>query len=585
MAEKRQRRGNSPNRTSGSWDGVIEMQLLRHVCRVNFWSFFLLAFGAGRNPKGERWIDPDVHKPLADWFEKHVREWHEWRRLGVGRQKHLVIIVHRELGKTTLITRAGQLWLHLLDPEIATATGSEKIDLSARMLEAIKSVIDGSDNHAMWTLLYGDWGTGARKWTAKEVVHAGRRNTSRQDPSFITFGVETSIVGAHPDAIFYDDPISYERLTTDTNWLATVNSQVSSLVPVLQSDGLNVWVGTRYDDEDHFGVAFRNQGVRSVSGMHTDSIPIDPEGNIEVYFLCGRETSNTTNFPEGEPTTPLVWPDDRMRRYKRTDALRYAAQVMNDPSISELNPLTREQIEQCGIDKKEVPWSALRFAICCDTAFSDGNKISGKDETVLIVHGYPRNGSGDVYVIEGYGNATMRAEDFGKLLVSTVQRYRRLGYKITAITDEKTRAGKKGSWALNLQNFFADVNEPMPRFIEFERGSTKKYERLHSATTFWVDGHVRWVRGAPGMDRLTEQMARIGQYAVNPRIKIDWADAHSDATQAELYQPMRRAGMPSPLDRGATIIETDGVSSADFRDSDDHDLRSWASRLPREPIR
>jgi len=567
-----------------SWDGAAEMDLLRHFCRVNFWTFFLIAFGAGSNPKGRRWIDPDVHKPLADWYEKHIREWIEWRRLGIARQKHLAVIVHREIGKTTLITRAGQLWLHLLDPEIATATGSEKVELASKMLEAMKAVLDGSDSHAMWTLLYGDWSANARRWTGREIVHSGRRNTSRQDPSFVTFGVETSITGSHPDAIFYDDPISYERLTTDTNWLATVNSQVSSLVPVIQGDGLVVWVGTRYDDGDHFGEAFRTQGVCSLSGMKTGSIPVDPTGNIHVYFLSGRDPAQVSEeCPEGKPTTPLVWSHDRMKRYQRTDALRYAAQVMNDPSISELNPITREQIEQCGISPKEVPWSALRFSLQCDTAFSDGSRIAGKDETVLLVHGYPRNGSGDVYVIEGYGNATMRAEDFGKLIVVTVQRYRRKGFKIIAITDEKTRAGKKGSWEMNLRNMFADVNEPMPTFIEYERGNTKKYERLHAATTFWVDGHVRWVKGAPGMDRLTEQIARIGQYAVNPRTKIDWADAHADAFSPPMYVPMRRVGPnSSPWDRGAQPIAMEGMDMRQFEDDED---RSWREQVPREPIR
>lgn len=560
------------------------MEMLRHFCRANFWTFFLFAFGAGLNPKGQRWIDPLIHKPLADWYQKHIEEWMRWRSIGIVRQKHLAVIVHREIGKTTLVTRAGQLWLHLLDPEIATATGGEKVELASKILEAMKSVIDGSDNYAMWPLLYGDWSAGSRKWTGREVVHSGRKNTSRQDPSFITFGVETSITGSHPDAIFYDDPTSYERLSTDTNWLATVNSQVSSLVPVIQSDGLVVWAGTRYDDGDHFGTAFRTQGVRSLEGMANDNIPIDEDGNIDVYFLAGRDrTQLSPEYPEGKPTTPLVWPHDRMKRYQRTDALRYAAQVMNDPSLSELNPITREQIDQCFIDKKDVPWSALRFALQCDTAFSDGNKIAGKDETVMVVHGYPRDGSGDVYVIEGYGNATMRAEDFGRLIVTTVQRYRRNGFKIVAITDEKTRAGKKGSWQLNLQNFFSDANEPMPRFIEFERGITKKYERLHAATMFWVDGHVRVVRGAPGVDKLCDQMARIGQYAVNPRIKIDWADAHSDAFHPDLYQPMRRAGnKTSPWDRGATPISVDGLNPSDF---DDDEAREWRSIVPREPIR
>ena len=558
------------------WDGAAEIDLMRHFCRTDFWSFFLYAFGAGINPKGKRWIDPEVHEPLARWFQKHVDEWFEWRKTGNNQQKRLVVLVHREIGKTTLVTRAGQLWLHLRDPDIATATGAEKVDLAAKMLEAMKAVLDGSDGHALWTRLYGDWSSSARKWTGKEVVHSGRRNTSRQDPSFVVFGVETSITGSHPDAIFYDDPISYERLSTDTAWLSMVNSQVSSLIPVLQSDGLSVWVGTRYDAEDHYGKTFDREGVASVAGMASDSIAINPESDVHVYFLAARDAAN-------QPTTPLVWPEKRLQNYQKADPLRYAAQVMNDPSISELNPITREQISQCGVEKKDVPWSNLRFAICCDTAFSDGNRIAGKDETVMVVHGYPRNGSGDVYVIEGYGSTSLRAEDFGKMLVTTTQRYRRNGFKIIAITDEKTRAGKKDAWRLTLQNYFADANEPMPRFIEFERGNTRKYERLHSASTFWVDGHVRYVKGAPGVDRLCEQMSRIGQYAVNTRIKIDWADAHSDAFQSELYQPMRRAGEPSPWERGSQPIRMDGMDENDFNYTDE--ARAWLNIVPREPIR
>ena len=566
---------SSKKREPSSWSGEDEIELLRHFCRQDFWTFFLYCFGAWSNPKGRRWIDPEVHEPMARWFQKHIDEWQQWRKDGVGKQKHLAILVHREIGKTTLFTRAGQLWLHLRDPEIATALGAEKEGLAAKMLEAMKAVLDGSDSHALWTQLYGNWSENARKWTNKEIVHSGRKNTSRQDPSAVVFGVETSITGSHPDVLFYDDPISYERLTTDTNWLASVNSQISSLIPVIQGDGLLVWVGTRYDDEDHFGVAFRTQGVASVEGMKTDSIPLDPDGNIHVYFMAGRDM-------EGKPTTPNVWPEERLKRYEKAEPLRYAAQIMNDPNISELNPITRDQIAQCAVEKKDVPWSSLRFAICCDTAFSDGSKVSSKDETVMVVHGYPRNGSGDVYVIEGYGNATLRAEDFGKLLVSTVQRYRRQGFKITAITDEKTRAGKKDSWRLALSNFFADVNEPMPRFIEFERGNTKKYQRLHAASTFWVDGHVRWVKGAPGLERLCDQMARIGQYAVNPRLKIDWADAHSDAFQPELYSPMRRQGERTPWDRGAEPIRMDGLEAWN---DDDREVREWGALLPREPIR
>lgn len=570
-------------RVKYGWDPGAEFDLMRHFARQDFWTFFLYAFGDGRSPKGQKWIDPEIHEPLARWYQKHVEEWQSWRREGRVEQKHLAVIVHREVGKSRMISGAGQLWLHTIDPELSSFTGSESLDLSKKIVNILRGVIDGSDPYAMFTKLFGDWSLNARQWRGDAITHAARTQTSRADPSLGTFAVETSIVGAHPDAIFYDDPISYERLTSDTNWLSAVNSQVSSLVPVLQGDGLSVWVGTRYDAEDHFGVAFEKQGVLSVSGMQSDAIPVSPDGNIHVYFLAGRDSSNTTNHHEGEPTTPKVWPHERMLRYQKTDALRYASQVMNDPSISELNPITREQIAQCSVTKEQVPWNNLRFAICTDIAFSDGNKVSTKDETVMVVHGYPRNGSGDVYVVEGYGGPTLRAEDYSKALVSLVQRYRRLGHKIVAITGEKARAGAKGAVEVMLRNAFTDVNEPMPRYLEFERGSTKKYDRLHSATTFWVDGHVRWVKDAPGMQKLTEQMARIGQYAVNPKLKIDWADAHSDAFQPELYQPMRRAGNTNdPWSRGATPIHVDGLTYSDFDDGEDP--RHWRSIVPREPI-
>lgn len=558
------------------WDHQAEMDLLRHFCRKDFWTFFLYAFGAGSNPKGKRWIDPAVHEPIAEWFQHHVLDWHDKRMNGVGEQKHLAVLIHREVGKSTMIAQAGQAWLHVLDPETSTYTGSERLELSQKSLGTIKAVMDGSDPYAMFPKLYGNWAGAARTWTGKEVVHAARRNTSRRDPSLGTFAVETSITGAHPDAIFYDDPISYERLESDSNWINTVNSQVSSLGFVIQSDGLFVYVGTRYDPSDHFGTAFDFDGVRSLSGMETNSISVDKENGIwDVYFMAGRDK-------DGIPTTPKVWPENRLRKEAKKNPVRYASQIMNDPSVSEFNPLTREQIAQCVVKSDAVPWSGMRFAICTDIAFWDGKSIAANDDTCFIVHGYPRNGSGDVYVVEAHGSNRWRGEDFCKRLVATVQRYRQQGRKVFAVTGETTRAGAKGSVRALIQNYFHDANEPV-NYIEFERGNTKKETRLVAAANFWVDGHVRIVEGCPGFKEITEQMAKIGSYMVNPRTKIDWADAHSDAFQTELYQPMRRHGPQSaPYERGAQAIAVEGLRYEDF---DDGEQAQWDYGNPRPPIR
>lgn len=566
-----------------AWDSSAEMELLRDLGRKDFWTYFTTVFGAASNPKGKFWIDPQVHEPLARWFQKHVDEWLEQRKFGRGEQKHLAILVHREVGKTTLVNQAGMSWLQLKDPELSTYIGSERSELSMKMLSGIKAIFDGSDPYSLFTQLYGNWATGARTWTGKEIIHAARKNTARKDPSFGTFAVETSIVGAHPDVWCYDDPNSYERMISDTNWFAAVNSQVTSMFPVIQSDGLVVWVGTRYGDDDHFGVAFREEGIQSISGMETDSLAAEDGGKWHVYFLAGRDRDN-------QPTTPKVWPEKRLKDFQRRDPLRYAAQVMNDPTISEFNPVTRDQCNQCWVDPKDVPYSTMHYAILCDTAFWDGSKLAGKDETVFVVVGYPRNGSGDVFVIECQYSNAWRGEDFAKRIVSKVQQMRRQGKRITAITDEPTMSGKKGVWETVLRNYFADAGEPMPRFIEFSRHSAPKAQltaggptgRLVAAANFIVDGHVKFVKDGHGIPGLIDQIVKIGQYMVNPKLKIDRADAFSDAFQPELYQPMRRVELKrGGYDRGATPIEEDGFYR---RIWEDDEAKTWRETVPREPL-
>jgi len=559
------------------WDYQAEIELLRHFCRVDFWTFFLYAFGAGLNPRARRWVKYELHYPIAQWFQEHVDQWFHWRRNGVGRKKNLAILVHRRIGKTTQITRAGQLWLHVRDPESATATGSENLILSGKMLDAMKAVIDGSDPHALFTKLFGNWATDARSWTGKQVVHVARRNTSRQDPSLSTFAVETSIVGSHPDAVFYDDPISYEAIQKDTGWISTVVDQASSLFPALESDALIVWIGTRYSSMDHFGSTMVDEGVADVTGMARESgFDINPDGIWHVYFLAGRDM-------DGKPTTPHIWPEGEMKRYEKLKPLRFAAQVLNNPQESETNPITADQIKQCVVKKDEVPWGMLSYAITCDTAFATGAKQVGKDETVMIVHGYPRDGSGLVYVIEGYGSKTWRAEDFAKLLVSTVQRYRRQGKRITAITDER-ETSKHGSWKIALQNYFADSNEPMPAFHQFDRWKMQsKRDRIHGATMFWVDGRVKIIENAPGSRELMAQLSQVGEIMSNPKMKNDWVDAHADAFEYPIYQPARRLpNQRAPWEKGSTLVEMEGF---DRRMFEDDDFRSWQNANPREPLK
>lgn len=573
-----------PHKLAWEWDSDAELEITRTLCLRSFWYYAQYGFGTMANPKGQKWLDEDIHKPLADWFQFHIEEWLGWRRQGLVQQKKLAVVVHREVGKTTLITQAGQSWLHLLDPEISTYTISEKLELAQKIVAPIKAVMDGSDQYSLWSTLFGNWCGNSRMWKASEVTHAARKNTARKDPSLGTSGVETSIVGAHPDAIFRDDPISYERLKTDTDWLGSVNDQTTSLIPVLQGDGLWVEVGTRYGSTDHFGTTLDvpeegGEGIASVSGIPTDVFKVHPEGQWHVYFLAGRDQ-------EGKPTTPKVWPEARLANYKIRSPIRYAAQVMNDPADSEYNPITRDQLKQCIIPEKQIPWSSLVVAICTDLALWDGRKRINKDETVYQVVGYPRNGSGDVYYLEGEGSMYWRDEDFAKRLVTTVQKYRNKRIRVIGITNDMPVSGLKNVWHTNLKNYFADANEPMPPHFELSRGSNAgntKIQRISAATAFWVNGHVRCREDAPGLERLFSQMERIGEMQIlaesgkRQRKKDDHVDTMADWFCPELYQSMRRPMAPESEPRASYVDPFgDQTSEAD---------REWLRTTAREPVR
>src|SRR5207244_7849012 len=99
------------------------------------------------------------------------------------------------------------------------------------------------------------------------------------------------------------------------------------------------------------------------------------------------------------------------------------------------------------------------------------------DETCYLIAGFPRNGSGDVYFIEGDGDPTWRVEHFANRLVSKIQQYRKQGRRIIGITCEDAMAGQKGAWRWALQNYFHDCNERMPAFISLKRHAEAKVRR------------------------------------------------------------------------------------------------------------
>jgi phage terminase large subunit-like protein len=563
------------------WPREAERSLLADAARRDLWTFIRLGFGLAYwpvRPGEEPLLTERIHKPLCDWFQKYALEW-----LANRKRTNLMVVVPRFFGKTTFITKAAQLWLHLYDPDMATYTGGESQTRAEEFLASITKIIDGSDPYAKFAWLYGNWFDKAREWRRSGVVHAARRAVARTEPSFGTWSVERGITGHHPDAGFLDDPTSYEAMANHANWFHLVNDHIASIMPVFGDNSLMVLIGTRYGEGDHLGTELDREGAMTWNGM---AGPVDKDsrgraitregGKWHVYFLAAKDQDGTPIFPERCSQSFLD-------EFERKHNLRYYAQMMNDPAGSEYNPLTMDQINQCWVTDKDVPWSLTRrIVITMDTAFKSQERQARGDDSVMLVWGLPTgNQAGDVYYLEGHGSSIWRMEEFLDKLIVMIQKYRRHGRHII-LTDEPEPGGKTGVWEYAIRTACHAKNMPAPPLVTLTRSRRNKDKigRMVEAASYWTEGYVHILRDAPGVNQLIDQMAKIG----NAR-HDDWADAAADIFNPKVYTPLKKVEGREPQAQTA-MYAGDDVLKPTFDPIKEYD-KYWGREedvVPYEPV-
>jgi len=567
------------------WNLDAERDLWADIGQRSFWHFCNDVIGLRRISRATGpWWQEYIHRPMCEWFQHHIDDWQPKRNTPEAYQLNLMCLVPREYAKTSVFTKCGQLWLHLRDPDFASCIGSETVSQSIQFLSTIQQYIRGGDPTNWFTWCWGTWYDKSRLWRAERLVHGARRTTSRSEPSFDTWGVETGLTSTHNDALFFDDPISYDRLTVDSSWFEKVNQHVADLGPVLKANGLMVWVGTRYGESDHFGVALENEGVASINGM---SLPSPPRGKLKLwhcYYMSGRDRTNMTpEHPEGVPTFPEQWPEWRLQREKARNQMKYAAQLLNDPTASDTNEITYSQACECIVKPKDVPWHQLIYSIHGDTAFVLKRQAKG-DFSVLEVWGH-QVGTGNVYFIEAHYANNWRTEDYNKKLLWLLQKYSNMRRRIFVVTDEAEMGGKAGTWEQLIRKDCNTANIICPPIKLFNRGGTQKEMRVVTAKNYWVAGFVHLVDGAPGLDDLIKQVS-------TPFLQLphdDLVDAMADVFHPDIYTPVRRGAkdvQPTIVRPYDEYLLTGRLSGSAMQET----LQNWdrqqedASNFAAEPI-
>jgi len=516
------------------WDRNSEREFWRHKCLNSFWWFFRFAWGYDFNPKGAAgprpWLDEATHKPACDWYQNHVLNWLAQRRKGEGNQLKLIIVVPRDWGKTTLFTQAGQAWLHLHDPELATYAGCETTTRAREVLDGIKAVLSGDDRYSRFSWLYGVQRHSGRTWKKDFIVTASRTNLTRRDASFGTWAVESGMVGLHPDGCFFDDPNTYEQMRRKSDWLITVNNHLDSLIPVFQSDAIWVLTGTRYGDGDHIGKSIRVEGAQTVSGMAMPGIKPKPDGGWHVFFMDAEDDAYKES-DQRHYVMPRIWSPTRIRSFKQRNPVRYFAQVRNNPTRSPHNILTEEKCRSFIKPAAEISMKKLRVSIHIDTAFKKLDRKTRGDLTVIAQVGHMMDGKGKCVFLGADSSQDWDTNEMGRALIESVKNARAKCARVMCITDEEEIGGHPGIWEAWLSNLFQTAKVQMPTVHILNRGRKEKDERLREAAAMWLDGRMILLENSKGLDELIDQMSKIGLTEHN-----DFADAMADCYHKDVYR-------------------------------------------------
>lgn len=507
-------------------DTIAERDILadRGMRDLTFFCTTILGLDQPDNIKSG-WWDPAVHGALCEWLQTELEIWLANRKAGVQKQTYIACIVPRKCGKSQIITQAAMLWLHLKNPGLSTYIGNESLDLAESLLAGIKQHMTSVDPWHLFRALYGDWSAGAPIWKQDVIEHAARISEAK-DPSFGTFSPTSGLTGRHPDIICMDDMVSYDALARKADWFSFAYGTMTDLIPVVETNGLILLVGTRYGDGDPFGRSFKADGIASISGHSHGPYKVKEDGTglWKLYFLDAQ-------LPDGTPAIPTCWPADAMLRYAQRDPVKFASQIRNNPRAHGLNTITEEQFNSMVIPEASLP-SQLSVSLHLDTAFKHEKRVLDDSETVCVVAGHPRDGSGRVFILAAYHNHRWRAETFAEVVMKAVAEQRELGRHVIGITDEQVPGGKGGLFETWLSNYFVDNKMQMPPFITLNRQSgAGKDTRISEAIAFVVRGHVSFMQGMVGIAEMREQLVGHPYSA-----RKDIGDAFADIFNENFYQ-------------------------------------------------
>lgn len=323
-----------------------------------------------------------VHRDLINWW------------CSPEAKSHQLVLLPRDHGKSAMVGYR-VAWEITKNPCIRVLYISSTALLAIKQLKFIKDILTSKTYRRYWPdMVHVDEGK-REKWTETEVTvdHPLRKAEAIRDPTVITAGLTTNIVGLHCDVCVLDDIVTNDTAYTEEG-RERVKSQYSLLSSIEGTQAREWVVGTRYHPKD----------------LYSDLLSMtvkqyDKEGELsgeEHLYDKYEKAVEDAGDGSGEYLWPLQFRYDgtpfgfnrtilERKRAQYLDKVQFRAQYYNDPNDPSGGGINREHFQYYDpkhLSRSNGKWyfkqKRLNVYASIDFAFSLSKRA---DYTAIVVVG------------------------------------------------------------------------------------------------------------------------------------------------------------------------------------------------------
>ncbi len=439
----------------------------RKYCMSSLYLFnkYVLAVGNDEN----KMAFAPFHKEICDFVQ-------------TKRDRKKIILVPRGHLKSTLITIGYSVFRIVEDRNVRILILNATWQMAVDFLTEIKNQLQKNE-----TLLevFGDYTQKSTEWSQDRITL--NRDPGIKGPTVWAAGVDSNLVGSHPDVIIMDDLVNRDIVESE-DMSAKAKLRYKDALDLLEPGGQLIIIGTRWSDSDLYEWILNpeNHIVESFDKMIKPAFETDFD--LNTVFSTGDESMIRNH----------LWPEkfnfkELKDRYREKGPYEFSAQYLNDPVPDEAADFHKDWFHYMDLEEWRGRKVNVNFTVDPAISLKKEADFTGVVGTKTDQFGF----IGPIYI----GKFKIPPDQLIKLLFWIGETFHPDTIGIEMVAFQKV-----------LQY---SINEEMRRrghslpIVELKTQDRSKDERIRALQPLYANGKILHSKQVPGYEILEDELLRF----------------------------------------------------------------------------